>query len=79
MYGLQIFSSVLWHDLLDGILSSSQVFNSDEVQFIYIFLRLSKGGDSYMMMDGNYTCGGEHAIVYTDVEFSCAREIYTTL
>lgn len=32
-----------------------------------------------MMMDGNYTCGGEHAIVYTDVEFSCAREIYTTL
>lgn len=44
MYGLQIFSSVLWHDLLDGILSSSQVFNSDEVQFIYIFLRLSKGG-----------------------------------
>lgn len=69
MYGSQIFSSVLWLDLLDGILSSSQVFNSDEVQFIYIFLRLSKGGDSYMMMDGNYTCGGEHAIVYTDVEF----------
>ena len=35
---------------------------------------------NYMVMDGNYTFGSEHAVVNTDVELKrCMPETYTML